>query len=180
LLDRELTDEYRREWTVQVAEERHVVQRQLQSVFVFRIGGEWLALPVPMLQAVVPQRAVHAVPHHRDGLLLGLVTLRGQLVLCISLAKLLGVASDPKHGAGKDVQHQTRFLIIGEREDQRVVVPVDEVYGIVRYGADAVRELPSALASGARYTTNVLLWAGHTVACLDGTLLLYAVERALA
>lgn len=179
LLDRELSDDYRREWTTQVAAERKTVQRQTQSVFVFRIGAEWLALPVAMLQAVVPQRTVHAVPHHRDGLLLGLVTLRGQISLCVSLSKLLGIASIDERMHSDDRRVSPRFLIVGEREDQRIVVPVDEVHGIVRYSADAVRELPPALASGTQYTTNLLLWNGYTVACLDGALLLYAVERAV-
>jgi len=151
-------------------------------VLVFRIGAEWLSLPIGLLEAVVPRRPVHTLPHHRGGIVLGLVTLRGQLRLCVSLAKLLGIAeateSQTVIGVGAD-RVIPRYLIIGERADQRVVIPVDEVYGIVRYGPDAVRELPATLAAGTRYTNNVLLWNGRTVSQLDGALLLYAIERAI-
>jgi chemotaxis-related protein WspD len=177
--DRELPDDYRREWTVQVAAERQRPQQQTQSIFVFRIGAEWLAFPVAMLQAVVGRRTVHTVPHHRDGLLLGLVTLRGQLMLCVSLAKLLGVTESSDTGPGA-VHGAPRLLIIGIDDNAQLVVPVDDVYGIVRYANDAVRELPPTLASGARYTTNLVLWNDRTIACLDGTLVLYAIEQALA
>lgn len=182
LFDRPLPDDYRREWTTQVARVRDVVVRQTQASFVFRIGTEWLGLPVSVLEGVVPRRPVHSLPHHRGGVVLGLVTLRGQLRLCVSLAALLGIpASAGSPGAnGDDTRHGVpRSLIIGDRPDRRVVVPVDEVHGIVRYGSDAVRELPPALAAGVRYTTNLLVWNGHTVAQLDGTLLLYAIEKAI-
>jgi chemotaxis-related protein WspD len=182
LFDRPLPDDYRREWTAQVAERRETQVRHTQSVLVFRIGTEWLSLPTGLLEAVVPRRPVHTLPHHRGGIVLGLVTLRGQLRLCVSLAKLLGIAEATESravtGAGAD-RVIPRYLIIGERADQRVVVPVDEVYGIVRYGSDAVRELPATLAAGTRYTHNVLLWNGRTVSQLDGALLLYAIERAI-
>lgn len=182
LFDRPLPEDYRREWTAQIAEQRETHVRQTQSVLVFRIGAEWLSLPIGLLEAVVPRRPVHTLPHHRGGIVLGLVTLRGQLRLCVSLAKLLGIAeateSQTVIGVGAD-RVIPRYLIIGERADQRVVIPVDEVYGIVRYGPDAVRELPATLAAGTRYTNNVLLWNGRTVSQLDGALLLYAIERAI-
>jgi chemotaxis-related protein WspD len=182
LFDRPLPEDYRREWTTQVAGERSTTVRQTQSALVFRIGAEWLSLPVVVFEGVVPRRPVHTLPHHRGGIVLGLVTLRGQLRLSVSLAKLLGIPEAAESrtivgvGANRIVP---RCVIIGEQADRRVVVPVDEVYGVVRYSTDMVRELPATLAAGTRYTTNVLLWNERTVAQLDSALVLYAIERAI-
>ncbi|MES1213021.1 MAG: chemotaxis protein CheW, partial [Singulisphaera sp.] len=61
------------------------------SALVFRIGEEWLALPVLVLVEVQPLRSVHRVPH-RAGLLAGLVNIRGELELCARLGQLLAIA----------------------------------------------------------------------------------------
>ncbi len=43
-------------------------------------------------QEVTNLRPIHSLPHRRSGVMLGLANVRGELLICVSLAMLLGVA----------------------------------------------------------------------------------------
>jgi chemotaxis-related protein WspD len=192
LLDRDAPEGYLAEWTGHVARgsalssvsldfarEREGRASALLSVMVFRIGGEWLALPTRLLEEVTEPRPVHSLPHRRSGVLLGITNIHGELLICVSLALLLGL--DP----GEEPQQRTsaakkRFLVIG-READRFVVPADEVHGIRRCGADALRLPPATIArSASTYTRQVMSWEGRTVGCLDADLLISSLNRSIA
>src|SRR5262245_44491396 len=63
---------YLDEWTDRLAAPPELAASDLQSVLVFRLGEEWLALPARVLVEVTTPRPVRRVPH-RGGLLAGLV-----------------------------------------------------------------------------------------------------------
>ena len=65
------------------------------SALLFRINAEWLALPTQAFQEVAEHRLVHSLPHRRQGIVLGLVNIRGELLICVSLGHLLGLERTP-------------------------------------------------------------------------------------
>ena len=65
------------------------------SALVFRINAEWFALPTQAFQEVAEHRPVHSLPHRRHGTVLGLVNIRGELLICVSLGHLLGLERAP-------------------------------------------------------------------------------------
>src|SRR5690349_21072075 len=79
LLNRPLPEGYRREWTEHLARPSDLARGARTSTVVFRLHGQWFALPTYLLQEVAEQRAVHSIPHRRQGVLLGLVNIRGEL-----------------------------------------------------------------------------------------------------
>src|SRR5262249_15534027 len=89
-LDGPSPDGYLDEWTWRWSAPVEEAAADLESVLIFRLGEEWLALPVRVLLEVTPAKSVHRIPH-RGGLLAGLVNVRGELHLCVWLAQLLGV-----------------------------------------------------------------------------------------
>src|SRR3954466_13045110 len=68
-------------------------ERDRVGVLIFRLGQEWLAFRTQTVAEVTLPRPVHRIPHRSNDVLVGLVNLRGQLQLCISLSGLLGVES---------------------------------------------------------------------------------------
>src|SRR5262245_7888847 len=96
-LDAPSPDGYLDEWTERLAAPVDEAASDLQSVLTFRLGEEWLALPVQVLLEVTTPRPVHRVPH-RGGLLAGLVNNRGELHLCVRLAQLLGITANAGRG----------------------------------------------------------------------------------
>ena len=103
LLDRPLPPEYRQERARHYAQVKKIAQPARLSVVIFRIGGEWLALPTAVFQEVAERRVMHTLPSRRRvggstrGLALGLVNVRGELLICASVSRLLGLENAELH-----------------------------------------------------------------------------------
>ena len=87
-LDAPSPDGYAQEWAERLAPPIEEAATDLQSVLIFRLGEEWLALPAQVLLEVAGPRPIHRIPH-RAGLLAGLVNIRGELYLCARLFQAL-------------------------------------------------------------------------------------------
>jgi len=170
LFDRDLPPGHIEEWTRHFAAPTPVEVANVQSAFVFRIGADWLALPAGAVDEVAEPRSIHGVPH-RSGIVLGLVNVRGELLVCVSLARLLGIERDT-HDTG-------RQLLVLRGSVRRMVCPVDEIHGGYRHAA---RDLipPPATVAGAVYTRAMLTWGTGTAGYLDDSLVVQALERGLA
>jgi chemotaxis-related protein WspD len=178
LLDRPLTPDYRRDWALHFASPKIRLNPVSVSLVLFRIGPEWLAMPTSAFQEVVEQRKIHTVPHRRKGALLGLVNVRGELLVAVSLARVLGMELSRKPDATR-----TRYerLLVASWESSRAVFPVDEVHGVHRCDPEQLREPPATLSkSGTSYTQSVLHWQGNLVCCLDTSLLFPALRQSIA
>lgn len=161
-------------WRAILEEPAEAAQGADSSVLVFRVGREWLALPTAALVEVTPARTIHTVPHRHGTPLAGLVNIRGQLQLCVSLHALLGLAggaatADPAaaatHGA------TARMLVVeraGEAGTERWVVGADEVAGVHRLARGETRAVPATVGHGqARCSTALFTWQDRTVGLLD-------------
>jgi chemotaxis-related protein WspD len=174
LLDRALTTDYRREWALHFSVPKRKLAPGSISLVLFRLGSEWLALPTPVFQEVVERRRIHTIPHRRHGALLGIVNVRGELLVTVSLAGVLGITDN---GAAS----KTGRLLVSVWESQRIVFPVDEVHGVHRCDPENLGEPPNTLVkSGTSYTRAVLHWQGNLVCCLDTTLLFPALNQSIA
>jgi chemotaxis-related protein WspD len=173
---REAPPEYLDERTQQLAEVDQSDESDKQSLLVFRLGPEWLAIEAAAVTEVVEPRAVHRVPHRTDRLLMGLVNIRGELHLCVSLRELLTIEAAGEAGgsngaqsvAGPTLADPLRGCpaIIGTVPRERLLVttlggdawvfPVDEVEGMHRVSAAAMEDLPHTLQKSPRYYSQAL------------------------
>ena len=181
LFDREVPDDYLREWTARVAAPRVAAEIGIKSVVVFKIASEWLALRADVFQEVVDQCVVRTLPHQSGGILTGLVNVRGELLLCVSLGALLGLDRAAEVQQREQRVAQGRLLICNHKGD-RLAFRADEVFGVLRYHPGDLREVPATLAKSAesRYVAGILPWNDKTVGCLDDELLFYALNKGLA
>lgn len=172
LLDREIPHEYRREWTARIGGIRESDSPGTVSAMIFRLGEEWLALPASGFQEVVDQFVIRTVPHRTGGILLGLVNVRGELLLCIRLQVLLGQNSPP------DTEQK---LLVLESAGNRIAFPVDEIAGVHRYHPRDLLEVPTTVAKGeGSFTLGLLSWKDHAVGCLDENALFQAMNGRFA
>jgi chemotaxis-related protein WspD len=181
LLDREPHDDTLREQTAQAASGRRAIDRGTKSIVIFRIGGEWLALPTDVFQEVAEKCTVHTLPHRRGGILGGLVNVRGELLLCVALEVLLGLEKAP--AAQERAQGAIHpLLLVCNRKGDRLAFPVNEVFGVHRYSHTDLRDVPATLANAAAgaYTVGLAPWKGRTVGCLDSELVFYGLNKGLA
>lgn len=178
LLDRELDAQALREATELTARAATEAQLLSRTVFVFRLGSEWLALPPSVIDEVLELRAMHGLPHRRTGVVRGLVGVRGRLTVLVSLEHLLhgGPTVRP---APKRHQAVPRLVVLVSR-GQRLAFEVDEVHGHHRFDPAALRAAPATVSKAvASFTANVLPWREYSVGLLDADLVLHALERHL-
>ena len=177
LLDRAPPPEYRREQKEYLARRKQLPAPHRHSAVIFRINVEWFALPTEAFQEVTERRPVHSLPHRQHGILMGLVNIRGELLICASLGHLLGLANLPSVEVLRKV-HQR--LLVGNWNGDRIVFPADEVCGIHRFDMQQLQEPPATLAkSNQTFTRGILHWEDRTVGFLDPHLLFSALDRCL-
>lgn len=178
LMNRPLPDAYRQEWAREFSPEQIEEQAGSESALVFRVAAEWLALPTASISEVTDMRAIHSIPHRRDGALLGLTNVRGELVACVSLIQLLGLGSTAP--VMQDHRIVPRLLML-RYDGHRVALPVDQVQGTERYHPDQLRPLPATLEQAPHlYCTASLPLETGLAGLLDADLLAKSINRSLA
>lgn len=151
-----------------------------RSLLVFRLGEEWLALATRVLAEVAPLAPIHALPHPRGRVLLGVANVRGTLVACLSLVELLGLDASSVPAAASGGRAAPRMLAL-EAAGGNLLAPVDEVDGIHEFdlGLLAAAEQSNAL-DAAKCSRGVLQWRGRSLRLLDEEQLLHTMIRSLA
>ncbi len=173
LLDADLPADHLARWTPHVAQPKPAVELGQQAAVVFRIGEEWLALPSLLFQEITAARVIHAMPHRRNGVVLGVVNVRGELLPCVSLRAVLNLPTAHAPASG-------RYMVMA-REGNRLVCPVDELHGVARFYQRQHMPVPATLAKAtATYTVALLPWQHKTLGLLDDQLLFYTINRSLA
>jgi chemotaxis-related protein WspD len=179
LLDRNLPANHLDDWTRQVAQKKPAMEDETQSVVVFRLGPEWLALPTTVFKEIVSIRPIHSLPHRTNEIVLGLANIRGELVVCISLHQILrpNKTTEPTKESPRATNPRMLFM---HHEGRCAVCPVDEVFGVQRLSPRELMAPPATLVKApTAYTKAVLSWHKETVGLLDEHLLFQTVNRGL-
>jgi chemotaxis-related protein WspD len=177
LLDREPPPDYLSAWTTVIATEAAVRAPQTESVLLFRIQGEWLALPTHLFRELLDARMICRVPHRTDEVFLGLVNVQGETQLCVSLSRFLRL--EDQEDTSDQISHiiYPRMAVV-EKSGSRWVFPLDEVHDVYRFHADEILPAPATVArSSTAFTRGILRWQGKDVGYLDDELLFAALQR---
>ena len=176
LLERLPPGDYLQEWTSVLAETKRgsesstlsadgsvVRSDQSLSVMIFRLAGELFALPVGVFLEVSAPFVVHSVPGRSNQLFLGMVNVRGEIMLAASLTNLLGLSVEKGNGQ----QAAGRMAVAGTPEG-KWVFPIDEIYGIYLFNRDDVKPAPVVITNADQsYACGVFQWQNRSVALLD-------------
>jgi chemotaxis-related protein WspD len=177
VLDAELGEAAIAASTAAVAGPLEVRDRESTVAMVFRVAAEWLALPAGVVVEVVNPQPIHSLPHHRDGTLLGITNVGGELLPCISLGRVLQI----DQGAGANGARTVPRFLVARAGGARMVLPADEVHGFHRFVQGETSDVPATLARARRrHTSSILAWERRAVALLDPTALVAAMKRVLA
>lgn len=194
LLERDIPLDYLNEWTTVLAQTQESslslhdshhnptappsqgIEQTVEnlSIIIFRLGDERLALPVRLLQEVTHLCAIHTLPHRSNDLFLGLVNIRGEILLCASLSHLLSLETPTNTPSSHSLK---RMLVVGQK-DSKWVFCVDEVDGIYRFHRNALTDAPVVVAkANETYTKGIVEWRNKKVNYLDAELLFYTLNR---
>ena len=156
--DRRAPEGYLQEWAGLLG--RPVGHGSVDDVrlLVFRLGLEWLAMDLSVVVEVTTPRPVHRVPHRTNRVFSGLVSLRGQLQLCVSMHGLLNVDSvDPDDGSTSIPR-----LILIRDSGGSWAFPAEEVAGVQNVPAATLEKVPSTLANpDGSFSRAVFAWGSE-------------------
>ena len=179
LLDSRPPAGYRHEWTEHIAVKAPVADTGT-PLLVFRIGDDWLALAIGVMEEVGESRHIHTLPHRREGVLLGVVNVRGELLACVSVGRLLGVEKGKGPNSALPGRSTARMLVV-RHGGERYAFPVTEVRGVQHLvlPMEPLAFVPDDRIMGAAGRSRVG-WRGRNVCCLDEEKLFAALNRSLA
>ena len=176
LLERPAPDGYLEEWEAALARDKDAAAAGFLSLFVFRIGGEWLALPMSTIEQVSEARAIRTIPHTGNSVLLGMVNIGGELQVAVALGELLGIDRTDSVTA-TDRLIYARLAVV-QSGGTRWVIRADEVFGALRFDSAQLAAAPDTIARDRKAFTRGIATSPHgTVAVLDETHLFDALQR---
>ncbi|MFK8183750.1 MAG: chemotaxis protein CheW [Phormidesmis sp.] len=190
LLQRTIPDSYRTQQTAQIAETttQHRPSTALFTALIFRLGREWLALPAAICQQILSPVASHTLPQRSNSTLLGVVNVRGQLLLKVSLLEILGLPSRPALASSaltSTASEQTfrgyRRMIVAEKMLDGCLdvwaFEVDELYGVHSLSAEEFQPAATGISAvSSACTRHVFSWHNQQVNVLDDTKLFNALR----
>lgn len=180
LLDRDLPEGYVAGCTDHFAEPKVVRESETHSAIIFRLGPEWFALQTDLFDEIAETRKIHSLPHRRSASVLGLVNVRGELIICVSLARMLGLEGAASAKSDRDSIAHERLAVIHD-DTGRIAFPVDEVQRTHRLTAGDVKQIPATISkSASNYTKGILAWRDRLVGVLDHESIFKAVNRTIA
>jgi len=176
LLDRDVPDGYGKEWAGFLSQEKENTNKDLNSVLVFRLGSEWLGLPVSLINEIMLMRGIFDLPHNNNTIIRGLTNIRGILTICISLGSLLGI--DKPDEDWEEDEHSIQRLITLQLESGDIAFPVSEIHSITRFNNEELEPAPLSSSNNEHgFVNGMLEWNGNHVGCLDAEKIVTAITR---
>lgn len=178
MLERKTPDDYRREWTKRFSQSQQQEANCNNSSLLFRLGDEWLAINSLCVNEITQMRTIHSLPHRDSRLVKGLVNIRGELKLCISLGAILKLEKAQESYVTDHEIHERMLLV--EKGDESYVFPVSEVHGTYQYTDNDIQAPPATVSNAkSNFTSGMISWNDQHVGILDHELLFYALGKGL-
>lgn len=171
LFERPHPEGYVETWTRAVSQEKELRATETESLLVFALSGELMAFPTAICEDVLRAFSIHSIPHLTDRTLLGLSSIRGEILPVFSLAAVLGL----------DAAARPDGTLVAIRERGEVwAFPVDDVLTIHRVAAATVQPPPATLgAAHATFTRGLAMWNDRRVDVLEPALIVRELGRRL-
>lgn len=174
--DREPPEGYLASWTRSLASPEQGIDRDRASIAIFRLNDEWLGLNIGSLVEVTTPKPVHRIPHRGNNVLLGLVNVRGQLRLFVSLHGLLGITIETPWwrdtNDGTSAAAKGRFVVY-QSGAESWVFPAEEMAGVFRISRSQLKSVASGRSSAGQGFAQAVFrpphesWRDRMVGYLD-------------
>jgi chemotaxis signal transduction protein len=112
----------------------------------------------------------------------GVLSVRGDILVHVSLAGLLGIADDESAPASESAHRRSapRVVVLADGRG-RLATSVDEIMGIHRYDPAVLRPVPATLGQAmVSYASALLAVGDRIVGVLDGARVLTSLSHALS
>lgn len=176
LLNREITTNQIEEWTELYSIPKKQEDSQTISVIIFRLENEWFALKTIYFQETIATKPIHTVPFRTNKELMGLVNVSGELLLVVSAHNLFELTNTYDSISNKSF---ARMIVIS-RNNQRCVLPVDEVSGVRQINVSIIQKPPVTLSkTPTSLSSGIFQLNNRSIGLIDEDKLFASIERIL-
>lgn len=173
LLSRKMEPDYLDEWKNNLSKPRKNTSIVQSSALIFRMGNEWFGLASRFVKEITHCDKHHSLPHRKNHVLRGLVNVRGDLLLNVSLGYLFRIS---KGDAGNHNKNE-RYIVIND-DKELFAFPVSEVREIIYYQKDHMMPTPSTLKKDTScYLKGIINHNSHDIGIIDDDILFTALHK---
>jgi len=166
LLNRHYPDGYCNENTETYKQEIEASDSDSESLIIFRIANDWYAMPTGIFVEIDTYKAAHNIPHNQNNFIEGLVNIRGELELCISLSALLEINNLPESEEAK-----SRLIII-KLDSGKYAIKTEQILGVNKIRSDTINQPPASIThTSERMITGIFEYDGKHIGIIDDQLL---------
>jgi chemotaxis-related protein WspD len=142
--------EYAERFSALVSNRRREFVATDSSALLFRMGAETLALPTLCVREVLSSVRLHTIPRAGNNAIVGLAAVRGELIPCVSLSRLLALTASTRFA-----EAPARLLVLWWHATS-LVCPVDAVAGVIRFKKENLSPLPRGVSGSGGLVLGVL------------------------
>ena len=139
-LNREFPDNYCNNNTEIYKQAPETNTGEIVSVIIFRSLQNWFALRTSIFVEIDNDKTVHSIPHNKNNVISGLVNIRGELELCISLTSLIS----HKANNTNETTDKTKLIII-KLESGKYALKPDEILGVYKINNQDIQTSASSI-----------------------------------
>ena len=147
------------------------------SVVLFRVQNNWFGIQAAFFAEIQNGSQIHRVPYRSNAIFKGLVNVRGELILCFSLAELLKI---PTAMSTEFSSVQRRRIAIIRTPEHKIGVPVDQMQGVFGIPEHLIEAAPAEVQSRSQgIIRQITLIKGFSVELLHPESLLSCCQAAI-
>ncbi len=177
LLEREISPEMIHEWTsiISLPKEHESVDKT--SLVIFRIADEWLGINTNIFQEAVVNKFVHFVPSRTNDYLHGIINVNGELLMCISFAKLINLPAVMTESVNSKEKVFRNILIIFDK-NYRFAFPADEFFGVASLSREEMTKPPLTVSKADNtISSSLIIHNGKTIVLIDDKKMFSLINR---
>lgn len=176
---KEMSEDYRDELTRRLADEKPFEKRVGQTVIVFRVAQEWVALWTRQVREIARNRPVQRIPHNRNPYLAGITNISGEIELCFALNKILKIAGDDRQ-SDVPLNGDRKRLVVAYHQGESYIFMADEIGEVRQCAETEILPLPDTVnGDELSFMRGIIEWRQRRVGLIDHELLFSVIERSL-
>ncbi len=168
LLHREVPDGYLEEWTDILSSTKNSEKIETQSVIIFELRNQWVALPSRILEKVTIPSRVHTLPHNHSPYAVGVTNVQGELAVHLNLYRLLMGESDCE--SDKNTSGFPRHVVV-ELAGGLWSFEVEDVVGIERIEYEILVQGLERWSGDRKFVDSFFSWREKQIVMLDYTVI---------
>lgn len=180
LFEREPSEIYLENWNKIISKSKEEETKNIFSVMVFRLGNEWFGINTKCLAEITELKPVHSIPLRNDKYLKGIVNIRGEIQICVSLHNFLEIDNNELNNDQENKNKVYKRMLVIQKDNTKWVFQADEIMGMIKFNEKDIHKLPVTIdKSFVHYLKSLIRLENKDIGFIDEELLFNNLRRGI-